>query len=96
MDIEFFNNTKNLYIENNASDSMWLDFYECMFKDISLVKPEDLIEEHTAFMKDCEEFFSSIDVFEKANILNQLQAAANEIFKARERINEIMKRYGKI
>ncbi len=96
MDIKLFRSTKQLYLDNDATDKQWLDFYEVMFKELSAVKPEDLITEHTDFMKDSELFFASIEKFEKADILNQLRTAAFEIFKARERIKEIMIKYGKI
>jgi len=96
MDINLFQNTKQLYIENDATENQWLDFYEILFKELAKIKPDDLIFEHTSFMKDCEDFFASNDKFEKADILNQLRNAAFNIFEARKRIQNIMKKYGKI
>ena len=78
-----------------TSDEMWVEYYNILFVELSKVKPDDLIGDHVEFMKISEIFFSSKEDFEKADILSKLQDAAENIFKAREVVEDLKRRYGK-
>lgn len=94
MDVKFFKETWDLY-EKHGSDDQWKEFYIVLFKELSMISPEELDIEHLLWMKRCEKYYASIEDYERANILKQLQLAANNVFDARERLKQIKDKYNK-
>jgi len=92
MDIFFFTKTWELY-EKYGSDEQWREFYVVLFKELAKISPEDLIPDHLIWMKRCEKYYASIEDYERASILKQLQEAATNIFKAREILEQIKKNF---
>jgi hypothetical protein len=89
MDIQFYKNIIKAYTDNNACNDQWYDLYETIFKELSSINPDDLTIDHLELFNLTEQYFALTDQFEKAQAISLLKDAANMIFKARERLEEI-------
>lgn len=89
MDIDFYKRMIVVYTERNVSPEIWNEFYGIMFNDIKKVKPEELMPEYLELYKLAENYFASIEDYERAKALDLLADGARMVFQARERIEKL-------
>jgi len=89
MDIQFYHRMIKVYEEREASEQTYKELYETMFLELCRISPDDLVPDHSSLFKLAENFFASIDDFDKASAIKNMHEAAENIFKARERIEQL-------